>query len=411
MLNLYSNLTKNSCFPLWLLAVGIFAWLVGPQFLTEGMFFDGVTYAAIANNMAHGIGTFWHPHYTQTLFADFHQHPPLAMGILSVFYRVFGDSVYVEKFYSMLTILLTAWALVLIWAAAGKPRRTAWLPLLLWFIHPTVFWAATNNILENTMGVFVAFAAWLALRAEHGRRAMRLLAAGMLLAAAFLCKGFTGMFPLALPFFVWLWLYPKNVKTFASMALNTCLILAGMAAVLGVIFAVSDQAFPSIRQYFYEQVVGSIQNVVTVPHRWIIMKKWTQENLPYMAIVIAAILLQRRSIAASWRMNWRWMGLFFCCGMSGVLPIMISMKQGSFYMMTALPFFAAAWAFAAGGGRNVAKIFQTNKHAKINYYYGSRLRFLREAWRGTSIMRERSAEAGSGFWQCVKFGAMYPTTA
>ena len=50
--------------PFWLLLIGLFLILVSKSLLTEGMFFDGVTYASISRNMAEGQGTFWNPHYT-----------------------------------------------------------------------------------------------------------------------------------------------------------------------------------------------------------------------------------------------------------------------------------------------------------------------------------------------------------
>jgi hypothetical protein len=66
-----------------------------PPLIQDDMFLDGVTYAAISKNLAHGYGTFWMPHYTQTKDAVFHGHPPLVFGIQSFFFRVLGDSLYV----------------------------------------------------------------------------------------------------------------------------------------------------------------------------------------------------------------------------------------------------------------------------------------------------------------------------
>jgi hypothetical protein len=42
--------------------------------------------------------------------------------------------------------------------------------------------------------------------------------------------------------------------------------------------------------------------------------------------------------------NRAWFWTFLCVGLSGVVPIMISLKQSGFYMLTALPFLAIAWA-------------------------------------------------------------------
>lgn len=53
------------------------ALLLIPTLVQDGMFLDGITYSAISRNMANGIGSFWHPHYTETLYPHFNEHPPL----------------------------------------------------------------------------------------------------------------------------------------------------------------------------------------------------------------------------------------------------------------------------------------------------------------------------------------------
>ena len=50
--------TRSNNTPFWLLLIGLFLILVSKSLLTEGMFFDGVTYASISRNMAEGQGTF-----------------------------------------------------------------------------------------------------------------------------------------------------------------------------------------------------------------------------------------------------------------------------------------------------------------------------------------------------------------
>ena len=49
---------------------------------SEGMFMDGLYYATIANNLANNIGSFWFLHFTNTEFPIFHEHPPLAFGMV-----------------------------------------------------------------------------------------------------------------------------------------------------------------------------------------------------------------------------------------------------------------------------------------------------------------------------------------
>jgi 4-amino-4-deoxy-L-arabinose transferase-like glycosyltransferase len=62
-----------------------------PRLLSYGMFRDGLTYSSIARNMAEGVGAFWSPYYTATLYPQFYEHPPFAFWLQSLAFRVFGE--------------------------------------------------------------------------------------------------------------------------------------------------------------------------------------------------------------------------------------------------------------------------------------------------------------------------------
>ena len=72
------------------------------------MFFDGVTHAAIARNMAIGVGDFWHPVFSPADGTGYHEQPPLGFWLESLLFRALGDHFWVEKLYSALTGVLTA---------------------------------------------------------------------------------------------------------------------------------------------------------------------------------------------------------------------------------------------------------------------------------------------------------------
>ena len=73
--------------PFRLLTLAALAAALVPRLAQRGMFVDGVTYAAIARNLAEGRGTFWSPHYTATLYSIFHEHPPLGLWLESLWFR------------------------------------------------------------------------------------------------------------------------------------------------------------------------------------------------------------------------------------------------------------------------------------------------------------------------------------
>ena len=65
---------------------------------------DGLYYATIAKNLANGLGSFWQLYFTE-LDGVFYGHPPLAMGLQSILFSIFGDSIYIERAYSFSTFI------------------------------------------------------------------------------------------------------------------------------------------------------------------------------------------------------------------------------------------------------------------------------------------------------------------
>ena len=177
--------------------------LISGSLLTTGMFMDGLIYGNVADNMASGLCTFWHPMHSPSLHADFYEHPPLVMGLLALFYKVLGTHVWVTRLFTMVTTVLTAWLTVRLWVRLGYERRTGWLPLLLWVLIPAMTRNAHDNMLECTMVIFVLAAVLCLLHYDSRRRLLWAAAGGAMLYCAFLCKGFTGLYPFALPAIVW----------------------------------------------------------------------------------------------------------------------------------------------------------------------------------------------------------------
>ena len=125
------------------------------------MFLDGVTYASIARNLAQGRGRFWAPHYTDTIYPAFHEHPPLAFWLQSLWFRAFGDHWFVERVYSATAAALIALFIIVTWRAVHAvpdARNQGWLPVALWMAVPVVSWAIVGNLLETTVAVFVTAA-------------------------------------------------------------------------------------------------------------------------------------------------------------------------------------------------------------------------------------------------------------
>lgn len=334
--------SKNT--PFWLLLVGFVLILTSNRLLTEGMFLDGVTYAGISRNMAEGLGTFWNPHYTQTLYPEFRQHPPLALGMEALFFKALGDHLYVEKVYSVLTFLFSGLILALIWKRTTHNLRYAWLPLLFWIAMPLVTWSAPNNILENTMTVFVLLSVWLMLLNYQKSNKLWLILSGIALFAAFLSKGFTGFFPLVFPI---IYCAFDDQHHWIQGVIDTLLLVATMAVLAGMMFWIIPSSFQYLKDYINIQVFDNGLHEVTVNTRFfIVLSLFLQLLAPL--VIFAFILIMSKLFNKGERKMFdfshekKWFYIFLLTGLSGVLPIMVSVKQRDFYMLAALPFFSLA---------------------------------------------------------------------
>jgi 4-amino-4-deoxy-L-arabinose transferase-like glycosyltransferase len=88
------------------------ALIIGP-ILRGGMFMDGLLYTNLAKNMASGLGDFWHP--TLDRGSIFYEHPPFLFWLESLFFRLFGDHIFVEDIYNTSVFLITVALMYGIW--------------------------------------------------------------------------------------------------------------------------------------------------------------------------------------------------------------------------------------------------------------------------------------------------------
>ena len=337
-----ANRTYNT--PFWFLVIGVALILVGRNFFAEGMFLDGVVYACISRNMACGMGDFWHPHYTLAIGSVFHSHPPLAFGLEALMFKLFGDHLFVERLYSLLMYIASGWLIALIWKCTTNDMRRAWIPLLFWLAMPIVAWSAENNMLENTMAVFVLLSVYLMIVSYQQNNKIWLLLAGLSLFASFLSKGVTGLFPLVFPL---VYCCFDDQRRWTQGLVDGLLLLVIMAALMGLMFLVFPASFVYMKDYIDIQLIGGGLNDATVSSRLFIVLSLLQELIGpalilALMMIVHKLVLKRKAKVFEFPSDRRWFFIFLVFGLTGVLPIMLSMKQSSFYMVAALPFFAIA---------------------------------------------------------------------
>ena len=162
MENKVLKLSPNSY--LYFFVIGAFFIVTGHLMFAKYMFMDGLYYTTIARNIAVGDGTVWDMKFTNTFFTHFHEHPPLAMWLESLYFKVLGNSWFVDKFYSVNTYVFTAFFIRKIWKVIFPDSPLTWVVLLFWLFTPVVFWAVGNNMLENTLSIFMMISVYYSLK-------------------------------------------------------------------------------------------------------------------------------------------------------------------------------------------------------------------------------------------------------
>ena len=335
---------------LWTITSSVFFILVVTPLLQDGMFVDGVVSSSVARNLAIGHGSFWSPVYLGDISGGpvFNDQLPLTFGIQSFFFRVFGDHLFVERMYSFLTCILSAFFIIRLWKLIYRSETgisgRAWLPLLLWIITPIVAWSFHNNMLENTVAVFDIAAIYFLFRGlETGRKILlQITVAGVLTTAAFLSKGPVGLFPLGA-----IVIYQICFRKFTGRkTFYYSLILWMVPTFISVLlFYVNGEAFHFVRQYFDQQVLRSIEgHRESVQSRFFILIRLCTELIPIaiLLITIRCISIYKKMKAEQVPRRLRTSTFFFVIALSGALPICISLKQSGYYLVPSLAFFAMA---------------------------------------------------------------------
>ncbi len=372
----------------------------------KGMFMDGILYAIISQNVAHDICGLWSLKITDSLYPHFNEHPPLVFALQSQFFKFFGDAYWVERLYSLTTVIVSAGLIYFVYRQISQlsfvinvlgnskvpPQpdensistksivfpSSAWV-LLLWISVPIVNRCAQNNMLENTMLVFVLASVWCyfqflkfklsssvfsetngtASKTQAAQSFVWLFLSGSMLLLAFMAKGFTGLFPFALPAIV-VWVLRKDnysalIKPFIQ---QTATMLLGFAISFALMTWLFPESASALQRYYDKQVLGSLEKVQTVSTRFKILGDYFLALLP---MILLSLLLQwgftrngnftrktNKQISFSQKLKFiyrkfaesPWTQILILLSLTGVLPIMISLKQSDYYIYCVFPFVA-----------------------------------------------------------------------
>jgi len=350
-------MNHNRHIPFWLITISFFVGLIVLTLMQDGMFMDGVLYACVGKNMANGIGTFWFPKFSELGLAGsttFHEHPPLIFGIQALFFKVLGNSIYVERFYSFLTACLTAYFISSTWKLITKSyaelRNLNWLPILFWLLIPVGFWSYQNNVQENTMGIFTLLSVYFSLKALYSNQKVYiyLLFSGFFIFLASFSKGVPGLFPIGV--FGLYWLIGKNLP-FSKMLLYTMVLLL-IPTIIYLLLLTNAEASESLSIYFNNRLLGRIESAPTVDDRFYIVQRLFMELLPVLVIAVLMLTVYKvKSIKQKFNKSYvHKIILLILIGCSGSIPIMLTLVQKGFYFAHSLPFFAIGFALLIAPG-------------------------------------------------------------
>lgn len=294
------------------------------------MFMDGMIYAAVAQNLADGIGTFWAPIYQPSAVEPYSEQLPMFTGMESLLFKLFGGTPWTERIFMALAWLATAWGISILqrrWWPEKTKGLNLWI-VAIWSSVPLVGWGMGNNIQEMWMAPFTLFAvsamsnykwAW---------------AGGVLTIGSALFKGPQGLFPFAwIPILGFVGLIDKRValRQF-GMAISTALIVsAGLW--------LWDDAREAILRNAGNRLVRTFAQNRDVPA---LQRFWLMgPMLGQWAIIVASatsfywlhfknvrLQFDRKAVA------------FICLALSASLPLMITSEQRDFYLLPSLSFAA-----------------------------------------------------------------------
>lgn len=298
------------------------------------MFFDGLTYSSIARNLALAKGTCFELYYTESIKNPFYEHPPLGIWMQVPFFKVLGEYYLVEKIYSLLCFIVFLFLYYqLSKQLQAEDYKTAyWRNLIFYLPIPVVTWCWSNNLLENSMILFMLASSIFSIKAVNGTSWYALLS-GLFILLAWFCKGPTALSVITIPF-----LYSLFYRNFEipKLILIYILIFASAWGLIQILFFI----FPAWEQaqnlYLESQLYAALDNnrEITATHNFFIFTEALQQLIIPISLGLILFLISKK-------IELNRVALFALIFASMcVVPLSITLKQRIFYAAPAFPFFA-----------------------------------------------------------------------
>ncbi|MBL7918490.1 MAG: glycosyltransferase family 39 protein, partial [Bacteroidia bacterium] len=310
----------------------------------DGMFMDGVLYAAVSNNLANGIGSFWFPVFSHNNLAgisdSFHEQPPLFFGIQALFFKLLGSGIYTERIYTVIILVLNIFLIKKLWELVFESNKSlqkfSWFAVLLWISIPVCFWSFSNNMIENTVSVFLLAAVifqWKAFHSNNKNGLLFIVIAGVFIFLGSLTKGLPALFPLVFPLVYRFFNLKYSIK---KMFIHLAVMVITISGIYFLLL-LNNEAKQSLYNYFYLRLLKRINDVPTTTSYFYIVWRMLLEAIVPFSI---AIILKLLTLKNKFQINNKHHVLFITLAFCGILPLTITLVQKGFYFVPALPFLA-----------------------------------------------------------------------
>lgn len=341
----------------WVFTISVAFILTLPTLIQDGMFMDGTLYTAVSHNLANGIGTFWFPSFSYNNLAgihdSFHEQPPLVFAIQALFFKALGDSMYVERFYVFLCLIINMYLIRVLWREIFKTdkhtQELSWLPVLFWITIPVCFWSFSNNMHENTVSIFVLLSIiciYKVVAAKHPNYLL-LLASGIFIFLASFSKGIPGLFPIAVPL---VFIFKEQI-TFKKAVIYSTILFVCVAVIYAVLLT-SAAARESLYNYTVLRLLKRVNDVPTTNNYLDTLFRLVLES-GIMVVLVLLVRLGTRKFTAQRTDHQTKSITSFIIGLLGILPLMLTLVQKGFYMVPALPYIAIGFSILIAPQVNV----------------------------------------------------------
>jgi hypothetical protein len=348
------NKTHSVSLAFWFFTIAVLILAMLTPMFMRGMTTDGVLYAVMAKNMAHGIGSLWDPRNNSLFWSQhFYEHPPLSLWLESGYFSLFGDGWLTERLFCLTEAILTAIAVVLLWRRVFNQRNLRhlmWLPIFLCFTNFLIIKDVPRNFLDTTVMCFSLWASLAIMRSPVAlikNRTIALALGSLLMIMGFLSNGLQAFFPFMIPLIA---VITKCENSWPKACYELFFMLLVSTLLFVILFTLQPAALHNISEYFMTQVVPStIGSRFTSGGHYVGLARFHIMIYPFFECAVAIVMFLAVYFINpplddgydSKTVN-RYSLYFLLIALTASLPVVAAHRQVASYILQSMPFYSLA---------------------------------------------------------------------